>query len=359
MSNHEFGGAIAIGIDKSGNHQPSPAFNVKASYQQEAIQFIVSKYASRKFEVEVRFVEHEGVLYLVIVVPRLGELPVVCRSAIGQGTKPHLRDGTIYVRTLNDSGVPSSAPASWKEIEALFDECFRNREANYADFFSRILRSADPTEVRALLAKAKEVSAHALEGFEGLTSLREYALSRFGKIVAKEKSDVERMGFMDTALVIEGILERQWHNDEQFLSALTVAHPGLTNTLVWKVSRSGNPSLQPYTFEGKYEQVVYIRPSKAFAGFGFADFAICDPAGRFFLRKGFLDDLRKDELQSRGLTFDPVIQLARLAEAFVVGSEYAKALGYKAGTQLRFGIWWTGLTGRNLSSWSNSWYDFF
>jgi hypothetical protein len=67
----------------------------------------------------------------------------------------------------------------------------------------------------------------------------------------------------------------------------------------------------------------------------------------------------KNELQFRGVTLDLVIQLVRLAEAFVVGSEYAEALGYKTGTQLRFGIWWTGLTGRNLSSWSNSWYDFF
>jgi hypothetical protein len=50
------------------------------------------------------------------------------------------------------------------------------------------------------------------------------------------------MGFMDVALVIEGIPERRWHYDEQFLSTLTVAHPGLTNTVVWKVNRSGNQS---------------------------------------------------------------------------------------------------------------------
>src|SRR5260221_13845473 len=58
MSNSEFGGLIAIGIDDSGNHKTPPlGLNVQTVYEQEAVQLIVSNYASRSFEVQVYFVE--------------------------------------------------------------------------------------------------------------------------------------------------------------------------------------------------------------------------------------------------------------------------------------------------------------
>jgi Putative DNA-binding domain len=100
MSNSEFGGVIAIGIDDSRNHKaPPPGLNVQAAYEQEAIQLIVSNYASRRFEVQVYFVKHNTIEHPVIIVPGAGIAPVVCRRAIGQGPRPSLREGTIYVRT--------------------------------------------------------------------------------------------------------------------------------------------------------------------------------------------------------------------------------------------------------------------
>jgi predicted HTH transcriptional regulator len=122
MRNHEFGGAIAIGISKEGNRKPPPTFDVKSAYEQEKIQEIVSKHASRKFEVEIQFVEFDGVRYPVIVVPGVADMPVVCKSTIGQGPKPLLREGVIYVRTLDSSNVPSTAPA--RELRGVFFQIF-------------------------------------------------------------------------------------------------------------------------------------------------------------------------------------------------------------------------------------------
>jgi hypothetical protein len=87
MSNQEVGGLIAIGIDDDGKHLPPPQdFSVLTAYNQEAIQQLVSKYASRKFEVEVIFVDHDTVTHPVIVVPPAAEMPIISRSAIGQGS---------------------------------------------------------------------------------------------------------------------------------------------------------------------------------------------------------------------------------------------------------------------------------
>src|SRR5208283_5856750 len=48
MRNHEFGGVIAIGISDDGTHQrEAPQFDLDSAYAQEAIQAIVSNYASR------------------------------------------------------------------------------------------------------------------------------------------------------------------------------------------------------------------------------------------------------------------------------------------------------------------------
>ncbi|HXM26832.1 MAG TPA: hypothetical protein VN957_12500, partial [Chthoniobacterales bacterium] len=58
--------------------------NVQAAYEQEAIQLIVSNYASRRFEVQVYFVKHNTIEHPVIIVPGAGIAPV-CRRAIGQG----------------------------------------------------------------------------------------------------------------------------------------------------------------------------------------------------------------------------------------------------------------------------------
>jgi hypothetical protein len=69
--------------------------------------------------------------------------------------------------------------------------------------------------------------------------------------------------------------------------------------------------------------------------------------------------LLKDGQKYRGQILDPVIELLRLVQAFVVGSSYAKALGYQAETQLHFGIFWNGLKGRRLEDWTDRQYDYY
>lgn len=359
MRNHDFGGLIAIGISDGGIHQAAPDFDVDSLYGQEAIQALVSKHASRPFEIEVHRIGFNGVRYPVIVVPEAGDMPVVCKSQIGQGQKILLREGAIYVRCLDSNGIPSSASASWKEIERIFEICFRNREANYADFFSRILRAADPSQIRSLVAKAKELSVQALGAFEGLTDFEQHALSRFSEVVADEAFDTANLGFFDVALIIDGVPERQWQNDNKFLIALMAGYPNLFGARIWKISQSPDLRHHPHTFGSTYEQYLFIPPSEdRIVGQGLADFMILDPAGRFFVRMGYPEDLLKGGEQFRGQLLDPVLELLALTEAFVVGSSYAQALGYQVETRLHFRIQWNGLKGRTLRDWSSKRYSF-
>jgi hypothetical protein len=134
--------------------------------------------------------------------------------------------------------------------------------------------------------------------------------------------------------VVDGVSERTWRNDDRFLSALVAAHPDPHGAWIWRVYRGDDPKLSPYTIGNKYEQLLFVLPQKSLFRCGFADYSIFDPAGRFFLRKGYLDDLRRDAPESKGQFLNPVVALGQLAEAFVVGSQYARTLGYGLGTQL-------------------------
>jgi hypothetical protein len=359
MRNHEFGGAIAIGISKDGSHQQAPGFDVEPAYQQEAIQAIVSRHASRSFEVEVCWVEFNSVRYPVVVVPGGIDMPVVCKSTIGQGQKPHLRESAIYVRSLEQNGIPSSAQASWKDVERLFEVCFRNREADYGDFIERLLRAASPNEIRSLVTKARDISAQALEAYEGIVTFREYALDRFSTAVREKKLDVAKIGFLDLALVFDGMPERKWQNDEQFLNTLLVAHPDLSGAWVWKILRTHGPEFEPYPIGNTYEQQLFISPAKSIRPWGFIQFMIFDPSGRFFLRKSYFEDLLKDAPEDRGKALDPVSHMAILSEAFVVGSAFAKALAYPLETESHFAIRWNSLKGRKLVNWTTKQYDFY
>jgi len=56
-----------------------------------------------------------------------------------------------------------------------------------------------------------------MEGFDGVNDFAEYARSRFSTAVAERQVDITNIGFLDVTLVIDGVSEQRWHNDERFL----------------------------------------------------------------------------------------------------------------------------------------------
>jgi len=185
-----------------------------------------------------------------------------------------------------------------------------------------------------------------MEGFDGVNEFAKYGTSRFKEVAAERQIDLTNMGFLDVVLVIDGRTEKRWQNDEAFLDALTVVYPHLSSSYLWRDYRGSEAELRPYPIADTFEQFLIIAP-RLWAR-SYTQFTIFDPKGRFFVRDGLYDDLLND--QPRGQSLEPIVQLLLVGEALVIGSLYAKALGYDPGTQLRFSIGWQGLRGRNLKS---------
>jgi hypothetical protein len=193
----------------------------------------------------------------------------------------------------------------------------------------------------------------------GLADFQDYSLKRFREAVIEEQFDIDKIGFLDVALIVDGRSERKWQNDSVFFETLITAYPNLYGARIWKISLSAEERFQPYPFGSTYEQRTFASPSRErIIGQGFANFIILDPSGRFFLRTGYVVDLLKDQ-EHTGEFLDPVPEIVSLAQTFVVGSSYAKALGYEAETQLHFGVHWNHLKGRKFESRITGQYDFY
>jgi TIR domain len=175
---------------------------------------------------------------------------------------------------------------------------------------------------------------------------------------AGEKIEITSIGFLDLALVIEGVSDQEWFNNQRFLSALKAAHPNPPGFAIWKVDERSEIGFHSYSIPDMYEQLLVIAPGLE-APWGTIDFAVFDPTGRFFLRKAFIDDLSDYPFHPRGRNLDPVAAITQVSESFVVGSAYAKALGYDRDSELQFRIRWSGLNGRRLDSNFHSGHIFF
>ena len=153
------GGFLIIGIDDYGTCCDRPDWDVRRRFNPDAVQEIVSKYCSERFEVTVHFVEREGVDRVMIEVPSGVRTPVICRANIPKAaTDKHqagslLSEGTVYVRTLASNGRPSSSAAVLSDWSRLMEFCFNNREADIGAFMRRQLSGLDILSASSALSE--------------------------------------------------------------------------------------------------------------------------------------------------------------------------------------------------------------
>jgi hypothetical protein len=142
LRNHG-GGFMIIGFD---NQSSAPLTagrppDVRAAFHSDAIQLIATRYASEPFEVTVHFPHREGVEFPVIEVPAGVRTPVAAKCDLVNAGQSLIRKDALFVRSLNSSGVVSSASAGWKDWPRLVEICFDNREADIGRFLRRHLSS--------------------------------------------------------------------------------------------------------------------------------------------------------------------------------------------------------------------------
>ena len=109
---------------------------------------------------------------------------------------------------------------------------------------------------------------------------------------------------------------------------------------------------RPYVFEHAWEALI-VKLELIVDLIRHLDFMRLDPKGRFYLRRAFEDDIQDTPRAPKPTTcLDFVLPIVRTAEAIAVGIAFAKAMNCDPEkVQLAFGFRWTGLRGRQLTSW--------
>ena len=352
------GGFLVIGVD-DGTLKPTPPPFSEAEIRQwfhpDEMQHLVSKYSSQSFELQLDFQQFAGFCYPIISVPAGIVTPVACKADLraDDGTML-LREGQIFVRTLNSNGMVSSALLSWRDLDALTGRCFENREADHARFLTKLISGLTADKVGTMVNLLGGNVKPAPHPPSAQKKMIEVGVERFNEIAAERTLDLSSFGFWDVALHIDGPCTEH-HANAKFLEVLRAANPDLTGWPVWLDSSGfSDSSAHPYTFQDRWEAFVYAPKKDGFGHWGHLDFMIFDPKGKFFLRRALQDDLGSSHpAETTGKTVDPLIALLRTAEALAVGQAFARALGCSDEAELRFTFQWSRLKGREFTAWSD------
>jgi len=381
------GGHMLIGLDNLTGQSLSegcPA-DVRAVFHTDVIQPLVAKYASKRFEVTVEFVESAGRLHPVIGIPGGTQVPVATRSGLKDASGNWLlRENRVYVRSLDANGSPSSTEALWSDWEQIMNTCFDNREADIGRFVRRHLSGLTAASLRAaaslmesatseppasvsVLPSSETIPAAAASKDAGDVQLMiaspnetrvqviaelDAGRRRFG-IVRKERGiELPEHGAWETAAIVRGKLPKMRPTSE-FLARFLGRNPGLTGWPIWFDSRNFTEvDYRPYVFDGAWESYV---PDFRDSMFPNIDFWRISPPGKFYHYRALVDDIPGEKRPSKPLTeLDYTTPMWRTAEAIAVALEYAKALGATSDANaLAIGFRWSRLRGRVLSTWAS------
>ncbi|MCP3468704.1 ATP-binding protein [Bradyrhizobium sp. CCGUVB1N3] len=348
------GGFLVIGFDDK-TLQPDAANappDIRATFHQDVIQGLVSRYANEPFEVHVAFVEHEGGSFPVIAIPPGVRIPVVVKNSLSEGTGDKLLAvGDVYFRTLHANGTPSTAaarPHDWRDI---LDICFDNREADIGRFLRRQLAGQDASRlVAAFQGEAAPVDVLR----ERCNALLQQGQERFiGAQKDRGLSIVEQVLLDQLSWEIALAIDPPRPDalpDKEFLATIAASNPKYTGWPIWLDARTmSDERSRPVVRGGAWEALIV----------GLSDdtsnrleFSRLDPKGEFYLRRLLQDDAVPRRIEP-GTRLDPVLMIYRVTEAIAVGIAAAKGLGWSETATLGFMFRWRKLEGRRLDSWAN------
>lgn len=351
------GGMLAVGFDdKTTDALPTERDDWRAAYHIDVIQGLVSKHASLPFEVAVEWFQSGVAEHPVIVVASGGDIPVAVKTPIpNPGSKRDLLPfGTVYFRTLESNGTPSSAPArpeDWGEIVRL---CFENREADIGRFVRRHLSPTSLPSIMAALGQRQADETLRGQAFALLDEGRSYfeqAIADVARSPGHEKAAT--WGYGEIALIISPMPRDGTTSPNQtFLNTLYAStHTTRMAIPPWYDGRTMmRPDTAPYTKEGAYQMLLDV-PNEHM---GFFEFSRLDPKGRFYCRAAFDEETRERRFHPEDTpTLDPGNAVSRVVEAFLTGASFARGMGADENTTtLGFAFRWSGLKGRKLYNWN-------
>lgn len=348
------GGYLVIGF-VDGSLKPDEANappHVQDEFNHDKIQSIISKYASEPFEISVSFPTKDGQVYPVIEVPPGVKTPVAAKADLFNGERSLLKTDDVYVRTLRANNTPSTSKAGWKDWSKVVEVCFDNREADIARFFRRHLTTDNLSSFHELLGgliQGKEPEPNAEQVAQAFL---ETGFTRFKYAVSQRKLESYKLGFWEVALVINGQI-KEFPSKADFLNLIDSVNPDYTGWPAWFDSRGfHDKNFRPYVMNGGWEALLVSIESNWNDHY---DFHVFDPSGRFYLLRGFQDDLSRSDFAPEPLTsLDFVLQVIRVAEVLAVGTVFAKSIALDPEKAMAtFAFRWNHLKNRELTSWTN------
>lgn len=342
------GGCLVVGFADDGQPAANPPGDIRAVFDADVVQQIVSKFASHPFEVRVEFVPRDGVDYAVVCVDAGVETPVAAKSDLVPATGPAIREHRVYVRSIRSNGSVSSTEAKWQDWERLVSICVDNREANIGRFIRRHLAGIS---IDGLMQSLQHLNPPVVQ--ETAVTVLENGRERFNAALARRGDDLAGIGTREVAAVIQGSVPPAL-SDEDFLNRLMLTKPHHTGWSAWIDSRGmRSPEGVPYVLDGAWETFLVTQASAMFGAN--LDFWRIDPRGHFYTLQGLEDDFphpRVPHHPSPGTVVDFLRQIQRVAEALSYVQSFARAMGCDAAQcRLDFAFCWSGLADRELTSW--------
>lgn len=335
LANHG-GGYLILGFEEQGGDwvPSTPRPPDLTDFNQDAVNGIVERYAEPTFHCDVHHVASEGEAdeYPVVVVPGGTTVPIrACRDGPDQR---FISQDTYYTRR---PGPNSEPPRSARDWDKLLHRCLTNRREELLDDFRHLLEGK---------AGRRETSAD-IE--ERLAEWTDDSIQRWEQVCADrlEPGD-ERFqhGWWSVAYAIDPPAEIE--GLEELHTVLQEAAGRETGWPPWWVPT--RDELRPYAYDEALE--CWLGETR-FGDAAHSDFWRASTNGEFFLVRGHQEDGNSAELEP-GQYFDLVLPVWRTGECVLHAARLAEAVAENSDEiEILMRFRWTGLGGRQLTSWAN------
>jgi hypothetical protein len=172
---------------------------------------------------------------------------------------------------------------------------------------------------------------------------------RFNLLQNENNNPYKDAGTREVAAVIDGDVP-EFSPNEGFLNRLLLSMPRYTGWSPWVDTRSGSEDTKPYVVDNGWQAYIYTQ----IMGVSL-DFWRIEPSGKFYHVRVFEDDMPHPLAQRPApqTQLDFYLQVSRIAEILSNALSFAQAMECdEHTTSLAFAFRWSGLKGRNLSSWA-------
>lgn len=348
------GGYLGIGISDDGTPLVDNAPpNLVELFHQDTIQALITKHSSEPFEVTVEFGSFQNSQFPFIVIPSGVRTPVAAKARLQDDSQRDLvKQDAVYVRTLGSNHTPSTAIARYSDWPQIMSACFDNREADIGHFVRRHLSGLNINAFAQLLSTEVPIQVSVVDAY--LNDCRQY----FNGLPRADNYKYLGKGFFEVAFVIVSQPERKGiRADDNFLSSFIYANPSHTGWPLWMDSRGFREGrARPRTRAGGWE--AFLEDYIGNLILPHLDFWRVEPPGRFYHICQLTDDLIaiKDGKEPDRL-FAMDFAISFVAEAISVAIAFANSMGYPAeSTTLDFAFRWSGLQGRQLTTYDSGPY---